>query len=770
MVTYFQSITKISQPFHVDVKVALKRIKDGKSKDLVESVRASSDKDERNERKKLLPAICFSGKFEKRADTACIEHSGIICLDFDGFDNQQALDDKRFELQLSPYAHAIFTSPSGDGLKMLVKIPADIENHKYYFDGLHSLFFCKEFDTTSKNLSRVCYESYDPDIYINEDSQVFIDMIKPIKPQRVTQTTTIRVDDTNEIIRRLSIWWGKNYGMVPGQRNNNLFVLAVALKEFGVDQSTAQSVLMNQDMSGEMHAEIPTIARSAYKDMSSFGTKFYEDVEKLDQIKREEKMSTRVAETESIDEFWTKSSKGKIEVVPHLFRMFLYKNGFFKYYPPGSRTFVFVRVIDNLISDVTDEIIKDFVLDYLMNVDDMTVYNYFAMNTKFFQETFLNFVPKIEATFKEDTSESAYLYYLNCAVHVTKNKIDVIDYKDLDGHVWEMQRIDRNFVMLDTQEDCEFMKFVDNISGNELARRRSMESTLGYLMHSHKPASYCPAVILNDEVISDNPEGGTGKGIFVNSINHMKKMVKIDGKGFSFQKSFPYQRVQVDTQVLVFDDVAKNFTFENLFSVITEGITLEKKNKDEIHIPFERSPKIVITTNYAIRGAGNSFERRKWDLEFKQYYTKSHTPEDEFGHMLYSGWDDSEWIRFDNYMISNLQLYLKKSLIKSDFKNLKVRKFIAETSADFWEWCVSKDNMDTKANAKSLGQSMLNNFVSEYPDYDRHGRYRITNAKFYHWLEAYGEFAFGTKPRMYKVTNGKEVHFIVKELKQLKLC
>ena len=102
------------------------------------------------------------------------------------------------------------------------------------------------------------------------------------------------------------------------------------------------------------------------------------------------------------------------------------------------------------------------------------------------------------------------------------------------------------------------------------------------------------------------------------------------------KKSFPYQRVQVDTQTLVFDDVSRHFDFERLFSVITEGITLEKKNKDEIHIPFESSPKIVITTNYAIKGAGNSFERRKWDLEFKQYYSKMFTPETEFGLLVAS--------------------------------------------------------------------------------------------------------------------------------------
>ena len=121
-------------------------------------------------------------------------------------------------------------------------------------------------------------------------------------------------------------------------------------------------------------------------------------------------------------------------------------------------------------------------------------------------------------------------------------------------------------------------------------------------------------------------------------------------------------------------------------------------------------------------------------------------------------------------MIRNLQLYLKKGLVETEFKNLKVRKLIAETSPEFWEWATSRDNMDTKPNAKSVGQDMLNRFVADYPDYDRYGRYKLSNAKFYHWLDAYGEYAFGQKPRAYKGMNGKEIHFIVKEPIQTKLC
>ena len=42
----------------------------------------------------------------------------------------------------------------------------------------------------------------------------------------------------------------------------------------------------------------------------------------------------------------------------------------------------------------------------------------------------------------------------------------------------------------------------------------------------------------------------------------------------------------------------KYFSFESMFSLITEGLTIEKKNKDAIKIPFQKSPKLIITTNH----------------------------------------------------------------------------------------------------------------------------------------------------------------------------
>jgi hypothetical protein len=68
------------------------------------------------------------------------------------------------------YTFASFISPSGNGFKVLVKIPAEIENHKLYFDSISEYYNNPHFDITSKNISRICFESYDP---IQHDPQIY---------------------------------------------------------------------------------------------------------------------------------------------------------------------------------------------------------------------------------------------------------------------------------------------------------------------------------------------------------------------------------------------------------------------------------------------------------------------------------------------------------------------------------------------------------------------------------------------------------------------
>jgi hypothetical protein len=790
VITIFKNIKETSTPYYRDVKVVLDRIKNGSSKERVKLIRQEKDKSNRNKLKQDLPAVCFSGTFSKRADTGLQDHSGFICLDFDGYKTKKDLMSDKDQLSKNKYVYSVFVSPSGNGLKALVKIPKDPDNHVGYFRALEEYFQSEYFDKACKNISRVCYESYDPLIHVNETSSLWDKIAeheyRPI--DKYKERPTIPITDENKVVDRLMSWWKKKYGIIEGERNNNVYVLAAAFNDFGVNRSLAEYVMSEFQTRDFPMSEIKTTIDSAYRHTTKFGSKYYEDEERVYQIRQKIKKGVpkkeirsqlidsniedvvvdtvinQIEEDESSKRFWTKSDKGVINIVHYLFREFLEDSGFFKYCPEGAKSFVFVKVTNNLIDHTNEAEIKDHVLDYLENkVEDLEVYNFFADKTRFFREDFLSLLSPVNAFFISDDKHTAYLYYKNCAVKVTKKAVTTIDYIDLDGFVWKDHVIDRDFKSCEITH-CDFYKFISNVCGGDEKRIKSMESTIGYLLHAFKNLSYSPAVILNDEVISDNPEGGTGKGIFMNALSQMKKVVTIDGKGFTFEKSFAYQLVSADTQVLVFDDVRKHFDFERLFSVVTEGLTLEKKNKDAIKIPFSKSPKIAITTNYAIKGKGSSFERRKWELEFKQHYSSEHTPLDEFGRLLFGDWNDDEWCVFDNYMIRNLSNFLSTGLVKSEFVNLKIRKLSAETSHEFIEWCGltrgSENNDRLVTNQYLLCQDLYADFIQENTDYGPRGKMSISKTKFYRWLIAYGLFLTGRNPEQSKSSQGKTIMFI----------
>ena len=144
----------------------MERIQSGKSSTLVSDVRSGN-----KEKKKELPVVCFSGEFSSRSDDALFEHSGFVILDFDHVD----VDSTKRALATDDFIYSCWTSPSGEGVKALVKI-TNPERHRdhfraliKYFERTHGL----ELDESGINESRACFESYDPDIIIKDEFKKF---------------------------------------------------------------------------------------------------------------------------------------------------------------------------------------------------------------------------------------------------------------------------------------------------------------------------------------------------------------------------------------------------------------------------------------------------------------------------------------------------------------------------------------------------------------------------------------------------------------------
>ncbi len=206
------------------------------------------------------------------------------------------------------------------------------------------------------------------------------------------------------------------------------------------------------------------------------------------------------------------------------------------------------------------------------------------------------------------------------------------------------------------------------------------------MLHNYKDSTNAKAIIFLDEKLSDGAYGRSGKGLVAQAIGRLRKTVRLDGRNFNFSKSFSFQSINLDTAIIEFNDVTKKFNFDKLFSIITDDITVEKKNQNEMIIPFHQSPKIIISTNYTIPGSDDSTLDRQFVIEFSDHYNKSHRPIDEFGHRFFDEWSSEEWNNFYNYMIGCMQLYLNRGLIECAHINLEKKKMIDSTCEEFVEY------------------------------------------------------------------------------------
>jgi len=134
--------------------------------------------------KKQLPAVMWSGSFSQRANDKLIEHSGLLCADLDSLGER--LSEVRQKLQASPHMSAVFLSPTGDGLKAIVRVPADPSKHLASFRAVekHVLSFTGiQIDESGKDVVRLCFMSYDPGIYVKWDAIPIEPLPEPEKPR-----------------------------------------------------------------------------------------------------------------------------------------------------------------------------------------------------------------------------------------------------------------------------------------------------------------------------------------------------------------------------------------------------------------------------------------------------------------------------------------------------------------------------------------------------------------------------------------------------------
>jgi hypothetical protein len=423
--------------------------------------------------------------------------------------------------------------------------------------------------------------------------------------------------------------------------------------------------------------------------------------------------------------FWEVNEKGAISIVRYKLVNFLAENGGFGiyYYDKNSTIYKLIQIVDGFVEEVSTEQIKKFVQNYVHGLPDsfdgitgaeLLEVLYKGADT-YFSKSFLEFLPRIKLNLLKDTPDAAHFCFQNGVVKITRDKFELLTYKEANAHVWRSQVIPFN-IDIDESVDLlntDFVRFMQKVCMDDIQRIEYLFSITGYLLHKYKSPTRPYAVILGEEVDNEKEGGGTGKGLYFKAISKLLNVIFVDGKNFKMDKSFAFQRVSLDTQLVVIEDCRKNVDFEAFYSGITEGLTLEKKNKDELYIPYADSPKFGFTTNYSIQLTGNHAKRRAKVVEFGNFFHPRNTPYDYFGHNLFDDWDADEWNRFYNVMFECVQHYLKNGISETySSESMKRKQIKLNYTEEFLDWVESTSESMKVSGQWYLFSDLYNEFLS----------------------------------------------------------
>lgn len=238
----------------------------------------------------LLPVLCPSGTFTKRADSALVQYNGVICLDLDDTVDTVAVIEMAKQF---PHTLAAMLSPTGKGVKVFVLTDLqDSARHSDLYHHLGDIMGYKtrkdlKFDPSCSNPSRACFFSVDKRMYINRNAtpyHVDLDILPVYTPAAKTPTVTSSIPEEAlynpsfpppmtdmEAIRDAIVdthsLFEEYHAFIPGQRNRSIYLLAFFFRLDGIPEDAATDYLVAyyNDPAGDFTAEeIKRTVKSVY--------------------------------------------------------------------------------------------------------------------------------------------------------------------------------------------------------------------------------------------------------------------------------------------------------------------------------------------------------------------------------------------------------------------------------------------------------------------------------------------------------------------------
>jgi len=268
-ITVFKHFTNIVGYRTMDAIV--KAIQTGIYRPQITAIRAANneaDKEKKDKLKKQLLGFTVSGYFEGgRTLDSLMAYLPYIILDID-YLSIEDLNMLVGKVQMVSYTHVSFISPSGNGYKIIVQVDTSEENHVTAYNQVAD-YYEKELDIkidrSGKDITRLCFMSWDEDIYYNKESELFRVTIEIDEDDSIfkNEKTKVGATDWNNKMEECLRFTSQKIIYQRGNRNNFIYLFASNCNRNGVPKKELLSFARKQfDMNV---TEIEQTVNSAYK-------------------------------------------------------------------------------------------------------------------------------------------------------------------------------------------------------------------------------------------------------------------------------------------------------------------------------------------------------------------------------------------------------------------------------------------------------------------------------------------------------------------------
>ena len=427
---------------------------------------------------------------------------------------------------------------------------------------------------------------------------------------------------------------------------------------------------------------------------------------------------------------------------------FLYFNNFRRFDIDNNS--IFIKLENNrIIKQTSITEITDFIFDFIdtlpdeLNPKGIKRKLLTGVTTYFNEKKLYLLKPKEPIQLQKDTIDKKFIYFLNGFLQITRNEINFLSYQNLSGYIWDNEIIQKNYVKPAENESKNYVKrFFTLIAGTK--RFNDLCIAAGYYTHDFYDYKLSSLVITDSGITEENEANGrTGKTLFCKLIagiissnpndQSIRTYVEVNAKDFDSKAQFKYAACGIETKLIVLNDLRRNFDVDCLFNDVTEGIDVNKKGL----AAFKIRSKIILTTNKTIKIEGDSAKDRFLEFEFTNYFSASHTPENEFKHWFFRDWNNEDFCRYYLFMAQCTQLYFKNNLKLNAPSQISLnqRKLRENTAPEFLEWL---DNFMPVSNKEYTKRELFASFVLFAPDFNDP---KFKQRKFSEWLKNYCNFS-----------------------------